>query len=662
MAFQFKAAMDDLFKPPTRLQSMVDRAVRPEIREPDIPLNLDICDLVNKKKGNYPHDAVFALLPYINGRSNGQAYLALTLLDYLVKNCGHPVHYQVASREFLNDLFRRFPEFQPTLMNPVHHRILEMLQEWRLSLCRRSRYKDDLQRINDMYSLLRRKGWRFPDADSENIAVVIGPENTLKSREEMEKEDLEAMQAKLQELLRRATPKDLREANKLMKVITGYEQSSKRPDYDKEWEKELKEIENKAKLFVEMLQNVEPGTHMSDTVNLLKASCGSSQHRLRQIISDMRGTGNNSSDAADMTEEEKRELARLTTIDETIVEGLNAYDALRRGIKPEFGSVVVGGSSASAAGGSVEKELIAWDDDVTEAERPSAPPKDAAATYKRPGYDVERIAEMQSADARVRGFEALLRSANPQEPVSAALRKARAECTASLAMLQELAQEQKTYARYNDNENRELARMFTMRDRIQAVMAAYEDLKGGKKPQIPMSPAPPSSNGAGKQSSSSSSLSAAAAAMLLSPVDDLAGLDFVGSAAPLSLPMTPGINTPGLSAPIGSASTSAFKIAPPPSARPQAAMTNPSLPTTSAQARFGKTLDSAKKDAFDFSDLVAAAKSVPGTPNSRPATQSPSTTGAGVAKPNMAQTTSWGASPDAGKSQSGSSSLIDFMS
>ncbi|KAJ1819504.1 ARF-binding protein [Coemansia sp. RSA 2598] len=652
MAFQFKSAIDDLFKPPTRLQGMIDRAVRPDIHEPDIPLNLDICDLVNKKKGNYPHDAVFALLPYINGRSNSQAYLALTLLDYLVKNCGHPVHFQVASREFLNDLFKRFPEFQPTLMNPVHHRILEMLQEWRLSLCRRSRYKEDLQRINHMHALLRSKGWRFPDVDSENVAVVIGPDNMLKSREEMEKEDLEAMQAKLQELLRRATPKDLREANKLMKIITGYEQSSKRPDYDKEWEKELKEIENKAKLLVEMLQNVEPGTHMSETINMLKASCGTSQHRLRQITSDMRAT---SGGADDMTDEEKRELARLTTLEETIAEGLKAYDDLRRGVKPTFGSIAAGGSAVSATGAAAEKELIAWDDDAAaEAERPSAPPKDAAATYKRSGYDAERVAEMQSADAKVRELEALLRNANPQEPVSAALRKARAECTASLTILQELAQEQRNYARYNDNENRELARMFTMRDRIQAVMTAYEDLKNGKKPQVPMSPALTSSNGAGKQS---------AAATPMSPIDDLAGLNFVESAPPLSLPMTPGINTPGLSVPIGGTSSTgaSFRIAPPPSARPQAAMTNPSLPTNSAQARLGKSADGAKKDAFDFSDLVAAAKSVPGTP-SRQATQSPSMAGASAAKPNTAQTTSWGASPDSSKSQSGGSSLIDFMS
>ncbi|KAJ2526628.1 ARF-binding protein, partial [Coemansia sp. RSA 1933] len=147
--FNIHAALDDMFKPASRLQTMIDQAVGNERRSPDLVLNLDICELINQKKGNYPHDAVFALIPYINGRAKNQALRALILLDNLVKNCGHSVHYQVASREFLNDLFRRFPEYQPSVANPVHQRIMEMLQEWRVTLCRHSRYKDDLQRIND---------------------------------------------------------------------------------------------------------------------------------------------------------------------------------------------------------------------------------------------------------------------------------------------------------------------------------------------------------------------------------------------------------------------------------------------------------------------------------------------------------------------------------
>ncbi|KAJ2747680.1 ARF-binding protein [Coemansia sp. BCRC 34301] len=353
--------LDDMFKPPSRLQKMVDRAVGVERNEADLALNLDICELVNSKKGNYPHDAVFALLPYINGRSNKQAQLSLTLLDNLVKNCGHPVHYQVAGREFLNELFRRFPEFQPSMPNPLQYRILELLQEWRVTLCRRSRYKDDLQRINDMYSLLRRKGWRFPEVESENVAVVLGPEDTLKSREELEREDLEAMQAKLQELLRRATPRDLREANKLMKIITGYEQSSKRPDYDKEWETELQGIEAKAKLLAEILQSAEPGVRLDDAAKQLLAKCLSSQSRLQKLIAESEGQAdNNDADGGDS--EEKRELARLIGLNDLIGDAVQAYRDLEQGRKPEFKSLHT--AAGAQSGGD---ELIAWDEEPANA-------------------------------------------------------------------------------------------------------------------------------------------------------------------------------------------------------------------------------------------------------------------------------------------------------
>ncbi|KAJ2802886.1 ARF-binding protein [Coemansia guatemalensis] len=368
MSFNLQSAFDDLFKPPSRLQNLVDRAVTPNRDEPDLALNLDICELVNRKKGNYPHDAVHSLLPYINGRSNTQALLALALLDNLVKNCGHSVHYQIGSREFLNELFRRFPEYQPAMPNPVHYRILEMLQEWRVSLCQRSRYREDLLRINDMYTLLCRKGWRFPKIDSDNIAVVLEPEDSLRTREELEKEDMEAMQAKLQELLRRATPRDLREANKLMKVITGYEQSSKRRDYDKEWEDELQMVERKVKLLYELLQKAQPGRSLDETARDLLYKCLSSRTRLQKLISE---NEDSAGDASAENSEERKELARIINLSDLITDAEAAVKALNRGEKPDLKDpVAVMDGSQQAQGSGAEQgssgagELISWDDDV----------------------------------------------------------------------------------------------------------------------------------------------------------------------------------------------------------------------------------------------------------------------------------------------------------
>ncbi|KAJ2555244.1 ARF-binding protein [Coemansia sp. RSA 1933] len=374
--FNIHAALD-MFKPASRLQTMIDQAVGNERRSPDLVLNLDICELVNQKKGNYPHDAAFALIPYINGRSKNQALRALTLLDNLVKNCGHSVHYQVASREFLNDLFRRFPEYQPSIANPVHQRILEMLQEWRVTLCRHSRYKDDLQRINDMCSLLRRKGWRFPEVEDENVAVMLGPKDSLRSREELEKEDLEAMQAKLQELLRRATPKDLREANKLMKVITGYEQSPQKHDYEREWDEGLKGIEQKAVLLAEIIQSATPGTRFDETARDLFNKCTSAQVRVQKMISEQ--------DAGDGSElAENPDVGRLIRLNDYIIEVVVAFNDVEHGRTPDITTtlkddVASGVARTGQTGGNDENELIAWDEeedgnsDVNNAQQPAQP-------------------------------------------------------------------------------------------------------------------------------------------------------------------------------------------------------------------------------------------------------------------------------------------------
>ena len=49
----------------------------------------------------------------------------------------------------------------------------------------------------------------------------------LQSADEMEEEEKAAQSAKLQELIRRSGPEDLQEANRLMKVMAGYDTKHK---------------------------------------------------------------------------------------------------------------------------------------------------------------------------------------------------------------------------------------------------------------------------------------------------------------------------------------------------------------------------------------------------------------------------------------------------
>ncbi len=69
----------------------------------------------------------------------------------------------------------------------------------------------------------------------------------------MEEEERAAQSAKLQELIRRGAPEDLQEANKLMKVMAGYD-TRHRTDYRAKAAEEVSKIQQKAKILEEMLQ------------------------------------------------------------------------------------------------------------------------------------------------------------------------------------------------------------------------------------------------------------------------------------------------------------------------------------------------------------------------------------------------------------------------
>ena len=79
----------------------------------------------------------------------------------------------------------------------------------------------------------------------------------------MEEEERAAQAAKLQELIRRGGPEDLQEANRLMKVMAGYDTKHK-TDYRAKAAEEVGKIQQKAKLLEERLQNFKPGDSIAE--------------------------------------------------------------------------------------------------------------------------------------------------------------------------------------------------------------------------------------------------------------------------------------------------------------------------------------------------------------------------------------------------------------
>ncbi|EFQ98475.1 ADP-ribosylation factor-binding protein GGA2 [Nannizzia gypsea CBS 118893] len=251
-------------EPPAQstLQRYIHNACDPQNYEPNLALNLEVVDLINTKRGNAPREAAMTIVQLINSRNANVAMLALALLDICVKNCGYPFHLQISTKEFLNELVRRFPERPPIRPSRAQQRILESIEEWRQTICQTSRYKDDLGFIRDMHRLLLYKGYMFPEIRRED-AAVLNPSDNLQSAEEMEEEEKIAQSAKLQELIRRGNPDDLREANRLMKIMAGYD-TRHRTDYRAKAAEEVSRVQEKAKLLEEMLENFKPGDKLAE--------------------------------------------------------------------------------------------------------------------------------------------------------------------------------------------------------------------------------------------------------------------------------------------------------------------------------------------------------------------------------------------------------------
>ncbi|CAO3614282.1 unnamed protein product [Cunninghamella blakesleeana] len=163
-------------------------------------------------------------------------------------------------------------------------KILYLIKEWKIGLAELSRYKNDLIHIKDMYRLLRYKGYRFPEIKQASLDALT-PVDSLRSPEEIEEEDRAAQGAKLQELIRRGRPQDLVEANRLMKIMTGYDRK-KIPDYSEMFNEELQKIENKAVLLYEMLDNVKPGEKLNanEVMRDLEKACATALPKISKLV------------------------------------------------------------------------------------------------------------------------------------------------------------------------------------------------------------------------------------------------------------------------------------------------------------------------------------------------------------------------------------------
>ncbi|WVO15835.1 hypothetical protein L204_103497 [Cryptococcus depauperatus] len=273
------------------VQALVEQCCDPTLPVPNDVANSELIAMINHRKSNSARDAAHGLLPHINSRNPTEALLALNVLDCLVKHCGYPMHLQISTKEFLNELVRRFPERPPMVIGRVMGKILELIHEWKNTICVSSNHKDDLTHIRDMHRLLSYKGYRFKPFDAARALASANPNENLKSPEELEAEDRAAKSAKLQELIRRGTPRDLAAAQELMKTLAGAD-PEKAVDYSAQTLKELDKVQSKALLLDDMLNNAVKGEKIGldgDVYDQVATACKGARPKIQKWIEDDHG-------------------------------------------------------------------------------------------------------------------------------------------------------------------------------------------------------------------------------------------------------------------------------------------------------------------------------------------------------------------------------------
>ena len=168
----------------------------------------------------------------------------------------------------------------------------------------------------------------------------------------MEEEEREAQSAKLQELIRRGAPEDLQEANRLMKIMAGYDTRTK-VDYRAKAAEEVSKIQAKARLLEERLEAFKPGDTMKDgdVFQELASALQSAQPKIQKMCEE--------------ESDDHEAVAKLLEINDSIHRTVERYKLMKKG-DLEAASKVARGEHvpASTAGQSSANELSLIDFDA----------------------------------------------------------------------------------------------------------------------------------------------------------------------------------------------------------------------------------------------------------------------------------------------------------
>ncbi|CAL5094295.1 unnamed protein product [Urochloa decumbens] len=239
----------------------VDKATNELLLGPDWTLNIDICDAVNSDHGQ-AKEVIKALKKRIQHKNANVQFLALTLLETLIKNCGDRVHVQVIERNILEEMMKLVKK--KTDMQ-VRDKVLTLLDCWQEAF---GGPGGKHPHYYWAYAELKRSGVEFPKR-SPDAAPIFTPPVTRP--------------ASLPSHLQAGYGMPVDSSSRLDEAMSSNGASLSMPD--------LERMLGAAELLSEMLRAVDPSDHDAvndEIITELVNQCRSDQKRILSLVSSLR--------------------------------------------------------------------------------------------------------------------------------------------------------------------------------------------------------------------------------------------------------------------------------------------------------------------------------------------------------------------------------------
>lgn len=138
----------------SNFDKLLDKATSNLRLEPDWTAILELCDLI-RQNDCQPKYALAAIKKKLVNTNPHVAMFGLQVLESCVKNCGTPIHDEIATKQFMEQL-RDLVKVSSN--DNIKNKILELIQAWAYAFRNSPKYRA----VQDTVNIMKAEGYKFP--------------------------------------------------------------------------------------------------------------------------------------------------------------------------------------------------------------------------------------------------------------------------------------------------------------------------------------------------------------------------------------------------------------------------------------------------------------------------------------------------------------------